>query len=420
MNVYLDMVGCRLNQAEIEAYARQLYAAGHNLVPSISKADLVVVNTCSVTSAAASDSRQKIRQASRSGAMVVVTGCWSNQESEAAAALPGVRQVIPNVDKDKLVEIILKNHKIRSEMTGRVPVAGSRKRMRAFIKVQDGCDNHCTYCVTRLARGNSRSIAIEQVVADINHAIAGGAQEAILTGVQIGAWGRDLSPTTYLADLLHAILVRTTIPRLRISSIEPWEVDDSLIRLWQDPRLCRHFHLPLQSGAATILKHMARRTTPAEFVELVKRLRQAIPGISITTDVIVGFPGEDAAAFEETRSLVEVLAFSGGHVFVFSARPGTAAARFDNQVPFHDRRQRSRVLRDLFAHQSERFQASFYGELLDVLWQRSVHKADGWLSSGFSDNYIKVSATTPDDRTNKIDRVIIQGAGQNGLTAEVL
>jgi threonylcarbamoyladenosine tRNA methylthiotransferase MtaB len=420
MNVHLDMVGCRLNQAEIESYARQLQAAGHNLVPSAAAADLVVVNTCSVTGAAASDSRQKIRHSSLTGAAVVATGCWASLEPEAAAALPGVRQVIPNDDKDALVEIILKSSNIDPNNTGRVPVAGKRNRKRAFIKIQDGCDNYCTYCVTRLARGSSRSISVNQVVADVNHAITGGAQEAILTGVQIGAWGRDLQPAAHLADLLHEVMTRTTIPRLRISSIEPWEVDDRLISLWRDPRLCRHFHLPLQSGAPAVLRRMARRTTTVDFQLLVEKLRQAIPGVSITTDIIVGFPGEDEAAFEETCRFVERLAFSAGHVFVYSARPGTPAAGYVDQVPFPIRRQRSRILRELFARQAGEFQSAFPGQLLDVLWQRSIRKPGGWLSSGFSDNYIKVVASTPEDRTNKIDRVLVHGTSQGVLTAEVL
>jgi threonylcarbamoyladenosine tRNA methylthiotransferase MtaB len=420
MNVYLDMVGCRLNQAEIETYARQFRAAGHNLVPSAARADLVVVNTCSVTGAAASDSRQKIRQANQAGAAVVVTGCWSSLDPEVAASFPGVRQVIPNPEKDALVETILKNTGVGSGMIGRVPVAGNRKRTRAFIKVQDGCDNHCTYCITRLARGSSRSVPVEQVIADVNSAINGGVQEAVLTGVQIGAWGRDLSPLMHLADLVKVILARTSIPRLRISSIEPWEVDEELISLWRDPRLCRHFHLPLQSGSSLVLKHMARRTTPVEFRLLVEKIRQTIPGVSITTDVIVGFPGEDDAAFKDTHALVEALALSGGHVFVFSARPGTPAVGYTDQVPFNIRRQRSFMLRELFARQAECFQASFTGQALDVLWQRSIHKPGGWLTSGLSDNYLKVTAPTQDNRANKIDRVIIHGSGQGGLTAKVL
>jgi threonylcarbamoyladenosine tRNA methylthiotransferase MtaB len=420
MNIHLDIVGCRLNQAEIEKYARQLCAAGHVLVSSAEKADLVVVNTCSVTGAAASDSRQKIRQASRTGAAVIVTGCWSSLEPVAAAGLPGVRQVIPNDNKDSLVDLILSDAKIIATFTARVPVAGNRKRTRAFIKVQDGCNNHCTYCVTRLARGRSRSVTIDQVVSDINCAVAGGAREAVLTGVQIGSWGHELSPSVRLSDLIREILSRSDIPRLRISSIEPWNVDDDLISLWQDPRLCRHFHLPLQSGSSSILQRMARKTSPAEFQALVERIRTAIPGVSITTDVIVGFPGEDSVAFEDTHAFIVSQAFSGGHVFVYSARSGTPAAGYPNQVSFPIRRQRSRILRELFIGQAASFQKYFTGQVLDVLWERSTRTPGGWLSSGYSDNYIKVTAVTPDARINTINRVIIKDIDKSGLVGEVV
>jgi threonylcarbamoyladenosine tRNA methylthiotransferase MtaB len=420
MNVYLDMVGCKLNQAEIEIYARQLRAAGYDIVASADKADLVVVNTCSVTGAAASDSRQKIRQASRSDARVIVTGCWSTLDQETATSMPGVDKVIPNPEKDDLVELIFGPGRKGVQPNGRVPLSGSRKRTRAFIKVQDGCDNHCTYCVTRLARGHSRSIPIDQVVSDINYAVAGGAREAVLTGVQIGSWGRELSPALRLSDLVDAILLHTDVPRLRISSIEPWEVDDRLIRVWQDSRLCRHFHLPLQSGSPSILKRMARKTGPVDYQQLVEKIRSAIPGVSITTDIIVGFPGEDETAFEETRAFIETQGFSGGHVFIYSARPGTPAAGYPDQVPFAIRRQRSRTLRALLSGQSESFHAPFIGQVLDVLWERSTRKTGGWLSSGLSDNYIKVTAETPGDRWNVINRVMIRQAKKGGLVGEVV
>jgi threonylcarbamoyladenosine tRNA methylthiotransferase MtaB len=420
MNVYLDMVGCRLNQAEIETFARQLRAAGHVMVPSAEKADLVVVNTCSVTGAAASDSRQKIRQASRAGAAVVVTGCWSSLEPVAAAALPGVRQVIPNTSKDALVDIILNGARADAGMTGRVQLEGGRKRTRAFIKIQDGCDNFCTYCVTRLARGRSHSTPIDQVVSDIKRAVTGGALEAVLTGVQIGSWGRDLHPDLRLANLLSAILDGTDVPRLRLSSIEPWEVTDGLIAHWQDPRLCRHFHLPLQSGSLSTLRRMARKTGPADFQAVVERIRAAIPGVAITTDVIVGFPGEDDTAFEQSRAFIESMDFSGGHVFVFSARPGTAAAAYPDQVLFATRRQRSRILRALFSDQATMFYGSFIGRKLEVLWERSSRTPAGWISSGLSDNYIKVTAATPGGKSNTISRVIIKQLDTAGLAGEVM
>lgn len=419
MNVYLDMVGCKLNQAEIESYARQIHAAGHNIVASADKADLVVVNTCSVTGAAASDSRQKIRQAACAGAQVVVTGCWSSLDQEAAGALPGVLKVIPNPEKDALVDLIFGVENTGAQPTGRMPLAGRRKRTRAFIKVQDGCDNHCTYCVTRLARGCSRSISIDQVVADINYAVDGGAHEAVLTGVQIGSWGRELQPNARLSTLVGTILTETEIPRLRISSIEPWEVDAELISLWRDPRLCRHFHLPLQSGSPSVLKRMARKTSQRDFRSLVERIRAAIPGVSITTDVIVGFPGETDVEFEESCAFIESIGFSGGHVFAYSARPETPAAGYPNQVLHTIRRQRSKVLRELFSNQAATFRKRFLEQKLEVLWEKSVKTTDGWNSSGWSDNYIRVSATMPGYCWNNINPVFIRNVTNAGLSGEV-
>ncbi len=416
MNIYLDMVGCKLNQAEIERYARQIRAAGHAIVASMEKADLAVINTCSVTGAAASDSRQKIRQAAGSGAQVVVTGCWSSMDQEAAVSLPGVRAIILNSEKDELVNLIFGTDGNTARAGGRELLVGSRKRTRAFIKVQDGCENHCTYCVTRLARGSSRSISSDQVVADINYAVAGGANEAVLTGVQIGSWGREQQPSASLPKLVGTILAETEIKRLRISSIEPWDVNDELIDLWHDRRLCRHFHLPLQSGSQAVLKRMARRTTRQEFSALVEKIRKAIPGVSITTDVIVGFPGESDAEFEESYAFIDSTGFSGGHVFLFSARPGTPAAGYPDQVPHDIRRQRSRTLRELFSKQAEIFREQFLGQKLDVLWERSVKMGNGWSSSGLSDNYIRVSATMPGYCWNNIDPVWIREMTTVGLS----
>jgi len=420
MNIYLDMIGCRLNQAEIETYACQLRAAGHQIVASPEKAELVVVNTCTVTTEAASDSRQKIRQAARAGAAVVVTGCWSSLDPELAQAMPGVKTVIPNREKDALVELLLGDHLVKQPDAMRQPVAGSRRRTRAFIKAQDGCDNHCTYCITRLARGKGHSRPASEVVEAIRFAAAGGVKEAVFTGVQIGSWGTDLQPTTRLSELIHIVLNETDIPRLRLSSIEPWEVDEDLLALWKNPRLCRHFHLPLQSGSPTMLKRMARKITPQEYLALVSKIRTAIPQVSITTDVIVGFPGETEAEFEETRDFIRRIGFSGGHVFVYSARPGTPAAGFPDQVAFSTRRQRSKQLHDLFSIQSYSFQQTFINEKLDVLWERSARCADGWLSSGLSDNYVKVSAITKKECANSIDQVVIREVKGGCLTGEVV
>jgi threonylcarbamoyladenosine tRNA methylthiotransferase MtaB len=409
MRVYLDSVGCRLNQSEIEAYARQFLASGHTLVASAQEADLVVVNTCAVTQAAASDSSQKIRQAARAGAgEIAVTGCWSTLEPEAVAALPGVGAVIPNADKDRLVPQVLHlpEEAFDLEPVARQPVPGARLRTRAFIKVQDGCDNRCTFCVTTIARGAGRSRSIQQVLADIRASLDGGSQEVVLTGVHLGSWGHDFSPRSHLRRLVEAVLVELGEARLRLSSLEPWDLDGDFFELWRDPRLCRHLHLPLQSGCAATLRRMARKTTPESFVSLADAARQAIPGVAITTDVIAGFPGESQAEFDESLAFVRGMGFAGGHVFTYSARPGTAAARMSDQVPNIVRKERSAQMRSLLAESALQYQASFLGSILPVLWESAAGLGpDGWRMSGLTDNYLRVSAEAPQSCWNRITPV---------------
>ena len=415
MKVYLDTVGCRLNQAEIEQYAKQFRAAGHTLVASAAQADLVVVNTCAVTSAAASDSRGKIRQAARKGAgQVVATGCWSTLNPATAAALPGVSRVVLNPDKDHLVSVVLDlpQEIFEQEPLEREPVPGARLRTRAFIKVQDGCDNRCTFCVTTVARGAGRSVPLELVLQDIRSALhedgedPSGAQEIVLTGVHLGSWGQDLSPSLRLHDLVQAILVETNTPRLRLSSLEPWDLDEEFFALWQDSRLCRHLHLPLQSGSAATLRRMARKTTPQSFADLVAAARKAIPGVAITTDLIAGFPGESQAEFQETLEFVSAMHFAGGHVFTYSARPGTAAARMPKQVPHALRKERNAALRQALEAASQRYSAGFVGQVLPVLWESATGLGpQGWELSGLSDNYLRISAHAPRQLWNQITPV---------------
>lgn len=412
VKVYLDMVGCRLNQAEIEQYSRQFRAAGHTLVASPEEADLVVVNTCAVTNAAASDSRQKIRQAQRAGVeQIVVTGCWSTLKPEQAAALPGVQRVIPNAQKDSLVSDLLQIDLplFELEPVEREAVPGTRLRTRAFIKVQDGCNNRCTFCVTTIARGAGRSLPVEQVLDEINAAVAGGAQEAVLTGVHLGSWGQDFETPAHLRQLVQAILVETDIPRLRLSSVEPWDLEPEFFALWEDPRLCRHLHLPLQSGSAGVLRHMARKTTPQSFTALLEEARRMIPGVAITTDLIAGFPGETEQDFIQGLDFVRAMDFAGGHVFTYSARGGTTAAHMPGQVPFNLRRERNARLRDALAESAERYRSRFLGETLEVLWE-TAHALgpDGWELSGLTDNYLRVEATAPEPLWNRITPVRLE------------
>jgi threonylcarbamoyladenosine tRNA methylthiotransferase MtaB len=421
MKIYLDTIGCRLNQAEIEQYARQFRLAGHTLVPNPEQADLAVVNTCAVTSAAVSDSRQKIRQIARHGVrQIAVTGCWSTLNPADAAALAGVRQVIPNLQKDRLVPDLLQVSLLEfdPQSIGRQPIPGARSRTRAFIKVQDGCNNRCTFCVTALARGPGRSRPIPAVLADIW--AASDAREIVLTGVHLGSWGQDLLPPSPLHHLVEAILKETEAPRLRLSSLEPWDLQVGFFHLWQDPRLCRHLHLPLQSGCAATLRRMARKTTPESFAALVAAARLAIPDVAITTDIITGFPGESEAEFQESLAFVRQMQFAVGHVFTYSARPGTAAARLPGQVPHPLRKERNARMRAVFAEASQAYQSAFIGQVIPVLWESAAGLGeDGWEMSGLTGNYLRVNARSSRSLWNQITPVRLSTLTPDGLFGQV-
>ncbi len=423
MKVYLDSVGCRLNQSEIEIYARQFRQAGYELVASPEGADLAVVNTCAVTAQAASDSRQKIRQAARLGAQeVAVTGCWSTLNPRGALALPAVGRVVPNAQKDHLVADLLQipQETFELEPLARQLVPGARLRTRAFIKVQDGCDNRCAFCVTTLARGRGRSRPISEVIADIQAALDGGSQEVVITGVHLGSWGADLSPGMRLGQLVKAILGETDVPRLRLSSLEPWDVEADFFRLWENPRLCRHLHLPLQSGSAATLRRMARNTTPESFEVLVDAARAAIPGVAITTDVIVGFPGESEDEFAESLDFIRRMRFSGGHVFTYSERHGTPAARMPDQVPHPLRKERNAYMRGALSKAATQYQSLFLGSVLPVLWESAAALGpQGWRMSGLTDNYLRVTALAEQHLWNHITPVRMTELVADGLQGQV-
>jgi len=423
MKIYLDTIGCRLNQAEIESFARQFRLAGHKLVSTPEEADLAVINTCTVTVKADADSRQKLRRMARCGVpQIIATGCWATLHPAEAAALPAIQRVVPNDIKDLLVPDLLQlPHSVFDlEPVEREPLPGARLRTRAFIKAQDGCDNHCTYCITTLARGKGRSQPVEAVRKDVISAIRGGAQEVVLTGVHLGSWGQDFEPPQHLNQLVRTILAETGIPRLRLSSLEPWDLDQEFFELWQEPRLCRHLHLPLQSGSAATLHRMARKTTPESFASLLDSARSAIPSVAITTDIMVGFPGENEAEFAESLAFVQAMHFSAGHVFAFSERPGTAAARLPGQVPHPIRKQRSALMRQVLAESTAAYRAQFVGCIMPVLWE-SAHDLgpQGWELSGLTGNYLRVTAQSPEPKWNNISEVMITGMAENGLQGQL-
>lgn len=408
MRVRLESVGCRLNIGEIEAMARSLAAAGHRVVGPGEPAELCILNTCSVTSIASKKSRQLIRQLRRShpGAAVVVTGCDTELEPEAALGA-GVDLVVGNADKDRLLEMAAAAELLREpapDLDGTdLFLPGGGSRTRAFLKVQDGCDNRCTFCVTTIARGSGRSVAADDLVHEVRALLDLGYREVVLSGVHLGSYGHDAGDRSGLHRLVARLLADTDVPRLRLSSLEPWDVESSFFELFADRRLLPHLHLPLQSGCDATLKRMARRTSRREFSRLVQAARAAVPGVSVSTDVIVGFPGESEEEFEASIDFVEAVGFTRLHVFRYSPRAGTLAATMPDQVPAPVAQERSRRMHALGAELEQRFNSSLVGTTADVLWETAEDLGDTLRWSGLTPNYVRVSATTsPDEDLSNI------------------
>ena len=428
MKIFLDTIGCRLNQAEIESMSRQFRAAGHEIVPAAEQAEMAVVNTCAVTTQAASDSRGRIRNISRAGVNeIVATGCWTSIQPKEAANLPSVTYVVTNDKKDSLVPEVLglPKESFDYEPIERAPIPGLHRRTRAFIKAQDGCDNQCTFCVTTIARGAGRSRLLADVIADVNSALAGGSKEIVLTGVHLGSWGQDFN--CQLRDLVEAILRETDVQRLRLSSLEPWDLDAGFFSLWaisersRRERLMPHLHLPLQSGSESTLRRMARKTTPQSFRELIATARAAIPGVAITTDIIAGFPGETDDEFAETLDFVNEMQFSGGHVFSYSPRPGTGAGRMKGQVKPELRKKRNRILQEALEESAKSYREKFIGQTMSVLWESaSEYGAPGWRMEGWTGNYLRVSAFAPSPRWNEMDEVVLASEGDGTVSGVIV
>jgi len=423
MKIYLDTIGCRLNQSEIEKIGLEFHAYGHEITADPHEADLVVVNTCAVTGKALADSRRTIRRIERAGnAKIAVTGCWATLEPSRVMELQGVEWVISNAEKYRLVADILKTGPVESSrQLARRPLPGGHFRTRAFIKIQDGCDNYCTFCVTRLARGASNSRFEKEILQDVQSALEDGAQEIVLTGVNLGSWGRDLVQHGNLRSLVEIILSRTHVPRIRLSSIEPWDLEPDFFELWKEQRMCRQLHIPLQSGSDRVLKRMGRKISRSIFMRIVDQARAISPDIAVTTDMIVGFPGESDSDFIESMEFVREIAFSAGHVFVFSPRPGTPAFELPGRVPVDVCKRRSLALRNLFADLNQDYRSNFIGRDLPVLWETlKPDNRGGVLHSGHSDNYIKVKSLLGENRWNQVQQVHILRLSTDGLVGESL
>ncbi len=450
---FLENFGCRATQADGAALERQL--AGHGLVRAgePAAADVVVLNTCTVTAAADQDARAAIRRAHRANpaAKILVTGCYAQRAPQEIAALPGVTWVVGNSHKHLAAEIAAGafssatfseadlTSASSSVSAGSVPDSRSHNfvsleqvslsapaftligdifahtelahtelahteliaapafahsdddigaRTRPNLKVQDGCDNRCSFCIIPSVRGPSRSMKLERVIAEASALVVAGYREIVLSGINLGRWGRDFSPQLRFEQLLRALLEHTEIAKIRISSVEPMDWSDELIALVaRSPRIAKHAHVPLQSGSDAILRRMHRKYRPWHYAEKIRKIREAMPDAAIGADVMTGFPGETDELFEENRSFIERLPFTYLHVFTYSSRPGTPSATMPDQVPVHIARERNRVLRELAASKNREFRESFVGRTLEVITLQAG--GDGW-TEALSDNYLKV------------------------------
>ncbi|MEM7048440.1 MAG: MiaB/RimO family radical SAM methylthiotransferase [Acidobacteriota bacterium] len=410
MRVHFTNLGCKLNQAELERLARRFHAAGHQVVGRLEEADLHVVNSCTVTHRAARDSRKVARRGGRleGDIKTVVTGCYVSDPELAAAAHEGIDLVVPNSHKEELLERVearfpelsaagvAKGGGLPLDALGQPEQALAFGNTRALVKAEDGCNMKCSFCIIPFTRGRQRSRSVAEVVAEVAELVAGGAVEVVVTGVQISAYRAGQAR---LYDLARAILDDTDLPRLRLTSIAPWQLDPRIIDLWRDPRLCRHTHMSLQSGCDATLRRMRRPYSGERYREVVDSVRREISGMAVTTDVIVGFPGESDDEFAAGLDFVRSMDFAKIHVFPYSTREGTLAAELPDAVPHEVKRRRMEAMLEVAADSERRFQESRVGETLPVLWERC--REGRW--SGVSDNYLKVFA--PDDGRDFLNRL---------------
>jgi threonylcarbamoyladenosine tRNA methylthiotransferase MtaB len=426
MRIRLDSIGCRLNISEIEAIARDLTAAGHTIVEPNQPAEICVVNTCTVTAVADRKSRQLLRRlrAAHPGSPIVATGCFSELAPDQVREI-GIDLVVSNADKDRLASV-LEAAGILTPPDDRNPVTPNDigttgDHTRAFLKVQDGCDNACTFCVVTVARGPGRSRPADDVVSEVCRLHDLGYLEVVLSGVHLGSYGHDQEQRRGLEMLVRRILDETDVPRIRLSSLEPWDLDRSFFGLYGDRRLLPHLHIPLQSGCDTTLERMARRIDRRRFSELLDDARSLIADVSISTDVMVGFPGETDAEFAESFDFIERAAFSRLHIFRYSARDGTRAAAMPDQIPGDVAQKRSRALHTLAARLETTFNSGFKGDIRPVLWEQSEVLGDGRRWSGLTDNFIRVMTETPTnvDLANRITRTKILATRPGGVIGEV-
>ncbi len=416
MKVAIHTLGCKLNQAESEILARQFIEAGYSIVGG-DIADIHILNTCSVTHIADRKSRHLVRLWKKRNpeALIVATGCYAERAPEELERA-GAGLVVGNVDKLQLLDYI-EDNSLTSDHSSRTGVAAVYKaiRVRSFVKIQDGCNDSCAYCIVPQLRGHEHSLPANEVINEIKTRVTDGYKEVVFTGTKIGDYNRD---GVNLKELVKKVLADTEVERLHLSSLQPQDISPDFLDLWQSDRLCRHFHLALQSGSDSMLRRMRRRYSLDDYRQAVSLIRNAVPDAAITTDIIVGFPGESGTEFEDSYLFCKEMDFADIHVFSYSVRPGTLAAHMPGQVRDRLKKERSQHMLDLAQSSAHRFRKRFLGCELVVLWENKV-ETDTNIYTGLSQNYIRAYIRRSERLTNRILQVVPSRLYKDGLWMEV-
>jgi len=413
-------LGCKLNQAETESLANRFSKAGFQLVSPVDGADIYIANTCTVTHIADRKSRHWLRLARRRNpqALIIATGCYAQRNRQELARLADL--IVDNKEKEHLLALTQ-----TLSLEGREPGDSEAKqpqmppatvRTRSLIKIQDGCHSPCTYCIVPKVRPREYSLPASQIIDEVKQKVAFGYKEVVLTGTKVGSY-RDGS--TDLRDLVQRILGDTGIERLRLSSLQPSEISSEFLALWQDERLCRHFHLALQSGSETVLQRMRRSYSLDQYQRTVNLIKEMIPEVAITTDIMVGFPGESDEEFEQSYSFCQQAGFANIHVFPFSSRPETSAAGMPEQIKDEVKRERNQRMLELSRSSRRSFCEQFLGQTMPVLWEKETSPGSG-IYSGLTGNYIRVFAHSEKPLDNEITPVKLVGFHNQGIWGELV
>jgi threonylcarbamoyladenosine tRNA methylthiotransferase MtaB len=441
---FVENFGCRATQADGAAIERQMLERGLARAEAAAQAQVVVLNTCTVTTSADQDVRSSIRRIHRDNpaCQIVVTGCYAQRAPEELAKIPGVNWVVGNSHKNVIADVTCNSASANSFVPldsfiapqGQILVGDifahtellaapvfeadtASEKTRPNLKVQDGCDNRCSFCIIPSVRGRSRSLALDEVVREVSALVAQDYRELVISGINLGRWGRDLSQPGKFAALLRAILDRTSLKRLRISSVEPMDWTDEVIAIVSSSdRIAKHAHVPMQSGSDRVLRLMHRKYRPWHYADKLRKLRAAMPSAAIGADVMVGFPGETDNDFEETRALIAELPFTYLHVFTYSARPGTPAAAMPNQVPAPVARERNRVLRQLAQEKKLAFQRTFIGKPVSTI---TLTNFDGRHTETLTDNYQKLFVSGR-HQANQIVPAVVESVSTEGMFGTLL